>query len=153
VVSVGNSFPHPSLSQPWGFSKVAGGYSPVGGCPFSTPHPRRVGSALDAHLGPCGKCLAVSPHLPAQSTGTGIFFLPTFPQASPPPYFCSQQPRECRAGTQGRYLEASSTMKVEAVNAAYWLVTQGLGSFLIKLRPTFPGVAQLTVGWDSPINH
>jgi hypothetical protein len=74
---LGTSFPIPSLLQPWGFSKVAPGVP----LPLSPPTDTLV---RYAHPGRVGNLLAVSLHLPAQSTGTlarrGIFFLPTFPQ-------------------------------------------------------------------------
>jgi hypothetical protein len=52
LVSVGKSFPHPSLLQPWSFSKVALGRFPVRGLPLSLSPTAWV---RHAHLGPCGK--------------------------------------------------------------------------------------------------
>jgi hypothetical protein len=57
-------------------------------------HPAAWVRGLDLHPGRCGKHLAVSQHLPAQSTGTlagfGIFFISHFSPGLPGPLFSSQ---------------------------------------------------------------
>jgi hypothetical protein len=103
LTSVGNSFPHPSLLQPWGFSKVDLG-SPVKGCPFSTP----TKWVRNAYLGPCGKASSSSACicLHRNSVQTlGPFSSPLFPKALPTSLFYCSQHKLDRKKSKYHYLQ------------------------------------------------